>query len=76
MYSSLIAGHTNSDLARLLNEIVQSQPELLIVMIGTNDFGKFRLTEDAVVGNILENARNLRKLLPDVPIIWNSLSSK
>ncbi len=69
-------GHTNSDLAGLLNEIVQSQPELLIVMIGTNDFGKYRLTEDVVIENILENARNLRKLLPEVPIIWNSLSPR
>ena len=69
-------GHTTSDLANLVSEIAQSQPELLIVMIGTNDFGKYRFSEDVVIRNILENALNLRKFLPNIPIIWNSLSPR
>jgi len=69
-------GHTTSDLAELLPNIVESQPELLVVMIGTNDFGKYRLTEEVVIQNILSNSEEIRRLLPDVPIIWNSLSPR
>jgi lysophospholipase L1-like esterase len=69
-------GHTTSDLAALVDDIVESQPELLIVMIGTNDFGKYRLPIEDVIENILANANDLRKLLPDVPIIWNSLTPR
>ena len=69
-------GHTTSDLAALVNDIVESQPELLIVMIGTNDFGKFRLPIEDVIENILANANDLRKLLPNLPIIWNSLTPR
>ena len=69
-------GHTTSDLAALLPDIVESQPELLIAMIGTNDFGKYRLAEEVVIENILNNAQELRRLLPEVPIIWNSLSPR
>lgn len=69
-------GHTTSDLESLVPNIVESLPELLIVMIGTNDFGKYRLTEDEVVTNILSVADEMRRLMPDVPIIWNSLSPR
>ncbi len=69
-------GHTTTDLAELLDDIVASQPEILIVMIGTNDFGKYRLPENQVIENILNNAKQLKKLLPDVPIIWNSLTPR
>jgi N-acetylglucosamine-6-sulfatase len=69
-------GHTTSDLANLIDGIVASQPEILIVMIGTNDFGKYRLPEDEVIKNILDNAKSLRNFLPGVPIIWNSLSPR
>ena len=69
-------GHTTSDMEALLPAVVESCPELLIVMIGTNDFGKYRLPEDIVIENILKNAKLLRELLPDVPIIWNSLSPR
>jgi len=69
-------GHTTSDLASLIPDIVESCPELLIVMIGTNDFGKHRLPEKDVIANILQNAQKLRQLLPDAPIIWNSLSPR
>ena len=69
-------GHTTSDLDALIPAIIKSQPEILIVVIGTNDFGKYRLSETEVINNILTNAENLRKLLPDVPILWNSLSPR
>ena len=69
-------GHTTSDVDALIPAIIESQPEILIVMIGTNDFGKYRLSENEVVQNILTIAENMRKLLPDVPIIWNSLSPR
>lgn len=69
-------GHTTSDLAELIPDIVESQPEVLIVMIGTNDFGKYRLPVQQVIENILENASALRNALPQIPIIWNSLSPR
>ena len=69
-------GHTTSDLTDLIPNIVESLPELLIVMIGTNDFGKYRLPEDEVITNILTVAKEMRRLMPDVPIIWNSLSPR
>ena len=50
-------GHTTSDMDVLVDDIVASQPELLIVMIGTNDFGKHRLPEDEVIRNILNVAK-------------------
>lgn len=69
-------GHTTSDLTDLIPNIVESLPELLIVMIGTNDFGKYRLPEDEVITNILTVAKEMRRLMPDVPIIWNSLTPR
>lgn len=69
-------GHTNRDLAALIDNIVESQPEVLVVMIGTNDFGKYRLPVEEVIENILSNARALRNLLPGIPILWNSLSPR
>ncbi len=69
-------GHTTTDLTDLIPNIVESLPELLIVMIGTNDFGKYRLPEDEVITNILTVAKEMRRLMPDVPIIWNSLTPR
>lgn len=69
-------GHTTDDLAGLVSDIVQSNPELLIVMIGTNDFGKNKLSVNQVVTNILANAESLRTLLPNTPVIWSSLSPR
>ena len=69
-------GHTTSDLEALIPAIVESQPEILIVMIGTNDFGKYRLPEDQVIKNILNVANQLKERLVDVPVIWNSLTPR
>ncbi|CAB4601889.1 unannotated protein [freshwater metagenome] len=69
-------GHTTFDMANLFEEVRTVDPELIIVMIGTNDFGGQRLPEEQVVHNILDNANNLRELFPVVPIIWNSLSPR
>jgi lysophospholipase L1-like esterase len=69
-------GHTTSDLSELTPDIVQSLPEVLIVMIGTNDFGKFRLPTHQVIENILGNAKALREAIPNIPIIWNSLTPR
>ncbi len=69
-------GHTTSDLEALIPSIVESQPEILIVMIGTNDFGKYRLPEDQVIENILNVANQLKERLVDVPVIWNSLTPR
>lgn len=69
-------GHTTSDLEGLIPSLVQSQPEILIVMIGTNDFGRYRLPEIAVIHNILEVARKVREALPSIPVIWNSLTPR
>ncbi|CAB4885160.1 unannotated protein [freshwater metagenome] len=69
-------GHTTSDLVSLVPAITSSLPEILIVMIGTNDFGKYRLSEKEVITNILDVARNLRVALPGIPVIWNSLTPR
>lgn len=69
-------GHTTEDLEQLIPAIAQSLPEVLVVMIGTNDFGKHRYSEDRVVGNILEVAQKIRTALPDAPVIWNSLTPR
>ena len=69
-------GHTTSDLETLVPAIVESQPEILIVMIGTNDFGKYRLSEDQVIQNILNVATKLKEELPHIPVIWNSLTPR
>jgi len=71
-----VPGHTTSDLNELSDAIVESKPQLLIVMIGTNDFGKYRLSEGEVIQNVLTQIRKLRALLPDTPIIWSSLSPR
>jgi lysophospholipase L1-like esterase len=69
-------GHTTSDMADLMEDIVKSQPELLVVMIGTNDFGKHRLPEDQVIKNILANVEKIHSLIPGIPVIWSSLSPR
>jgi lysophospholipase L1-like esterase len=69
-------GHTTSDLDQLIPAIAQSQPEILIVMIGTNDFGKYRLTEDEVIENILALASKIKGILPKTPVIWCSLTPR
>jgi lysophospholipase L1-like esterase len=69
-------GHTTSDMSDLMADIVKSQPELLIVMIGTNDFGKYRLPEDQVIKNILANVESVHSLIPGIPIIWSSLTPR
>jgi lysophospholipase L1-like esterase len=69
-------GHTTSDLDQLIPAIVESQPEILIVMIGTNDFGKYRLPEDEVINNILRVARKIKENLPNIPVIWSSLTPR
>lgn len=69
-------GHTTSDMADLMDDIVESQPELLVVMIGTNDFGKYRLPEAQVIKNILDNVEKIHALIPGIPVVWNSLSPR
>ena len=69
-------GHTTEDLDALIPAIVASQPEILIVMIGTNDFGKHRLPEVQVIANILNVATKLKNELPNIPIIWHSLTPR
>lgn len=69
-------GHTTEDLDALIPAIVASQPEILIVMIGTNDFGKHRLPEEQVIANVLNVATKLKNALPNIPIIWHSLTPR
>lgn len=69
-------GHTTSDLSALVPSIAESLPEILIVMIGTNDFGKHRYSEDQVVTNILKVAREIKESVGAIPIIWNSLTPR
>ena len=69
-------GHTTSDLSALVPSIAESQPEILIVMIGTNDFGKHRYSEDQVVTNILKVAGEIKESVGAIPIIWNSLTPR
>jgi hypothetical protein len=69
-------GHTTSDMDVLVDDIVESQPELLIVMIGTNDFGKHRYSEEKVIQNILNVAKKLKANLAQIPVIWHSLTPR
>ena len=69
-------GHTTDDLKALIPSIAESLPEVLIVMIGTNDFGKHRLPEDQVISNILDVARSIKLAIPNIPIIWHSLTPR
>ena len=71
-----IPGHTTSDLLKLVPDIVQSDPELLIVMIGTNDFGGLRLSEAQVANNIIGVATEIKENLPNIPVIWHSLTPR
>ncbi len=69
-------GHTTKDMTLLIPNIVESEPEILSVMIGTNDFGKYRLSVDEVTDNILKLASSIRSALPVTPIIWSSLTPR
>jgi len=60
----------------LIPAIASSQPEILVVMIGTNDFGKHRLSEEQVIKNILNVAEKLKAAIPNIPIIWHSLTPR
>lgn len=69
-------GHTTEDMDALVPAIVDSQPEILIVLIGTNDFGKYRLPATQVIENILKLAQRIRAAIPSTPVIWHSLTPR
>ena len=68
-------GHTTSDLANLIDGIVASQPEILIVMIGTNDFGDVTINRSAeeVVARIDVIVSAILDRLPEVQILMSSI---
>ena len=69
-------GHTTEDFEQLIPSMAQSQPEIMIVMIGTNDFGKHKLSENQVIKNITNVAAQLKMAVPNIPIIWHSLTPR
>lgn len=68
-----VAGNTTDDLLERLGEIVDTKPQAIVLMIGTNDFGKRRRTTEYVVRNIETIMCDLRRDLPGARLLLQSI---
>lgn len=65
-------GSTTADLIAHLSDIVDAAPDTVVILIGTNDLAWHRTTEH-IVRNIETTLATLRRDLPDVRILLQSV---
>ena len=71
-----VSGDSTEETLEKLDQIIQSGADLIVAEVGINDFGSKKYSKTRVVENILRLATDIRKSLPDVAIIWNSLTAR
>jgi len=71
-----VPGDSTEETLEKLDQIIQSGADLIVVEVGINDFGSKKYSKARVVENILGLATVIRKSLPNVAIIWNSLTPR
>ncbi|ARC57151.1 N-acylneuraminate cytidylyltransferase [Frondihabitans sp. 762G35] len=67
-----VGGDTTADVLERLDEVVQTAPDSIVLLIGTNDFGSRRSVEQ-VVRNVESILVDLRRLLPGVRLLLQSI---
>lgn len=63
-----LSGNTTADVQDRLDEVIERHPSIVVVMVGTNDFG-LRATVEQVVRGIENILWTLRHALPDTRLI-------
>jgi lysophospholipase L1-like esterase len=68
-----VDGDTTDGVLARLDEVVQAAPEVIVLLIGTNDFGHHRASAEHVVRNIESVLVALRRALPGVRLLLVSI---
>lgn len=68
-----VSGDTSADVLERLGEVVALNPQMVSLLIGTNDFGNHGRSVEHVVRNTELLLANLRRELPDAAILVHSI---
>ncbi|PZF68071.1 hypothetical protein DEJ33_02425 [Curtobacterium sp. MCPF17_047] len=68
-----VDGDTTDGVLARLDEVVQAAPEVIVLLIGTNDFGHHRASAEHVVRNVESALVSLRRALPGVRLLLVSI---
>ncbi|PZE29010.1 MULTISPECIES: GDSL-type esterase/lipase family protein [unclassified Curtobacterium] len=68
-----VNGDTTDGVLARLDEVVAAQPDVIVLLIGTNDFGNHRATAEHVVRNVESILVDLRRDLPGVRLLLVSI---
>ncbi|RPE83290.1 MULTISPECIES: GDSL-type esterase/lipase family protein [unclassified Curtobacterium] len=68
-----ISGDTTDGVLARLDAVVAEQPEVIVLLIGTNDFGNHRASAEHVVRNVETILITLRRELPGVRLLLVSV---
>lgn len=68
-----IGGDTTDGVLDRLAEVVEAAPDVIVLLIGTNDFGNHRATAEHVVRNVETILVDLRRDLPGVRLLLVSI---
>ena len=67
-----VPGYTSDDVVSLLDEIIESHPDEILLLIGTNDLGLRRSVEH-LVRNVESALVQLRRALPGAQLLTQSI---
>ena len=68
-----IGGETTDDVIARLQDVIDAEPETVVVLVGTNDIGRRRRSAEYIGRNIETILVELRKNLPEARIILQSV---
>jgi lysophospholipase L1-like esterase len=68
-----IGGDTTDGVLARLDEVVAAAPDVIVLLIGTNDFGNHRASAEHVVRNVESILVDLRRDLPGVRLLLVSI---
>ncbi|MBT1622214.1 hypothetical protein KK101_05875 [Curtobacterium flaccumfaciens pv. oortii] len=68
-----ISGDTTDGVLARLDAVIAEQPEVIVLLIGTNDFGNHRASAEHVVRNVETILVTLRRELPGVRLLLVSV---
>ncbi len=70
-----VPGYSTDDITFQLTEIIKIKPQIISLLIGTNDFGNVLLdrTGEEVGQRVITNIEAITSALPDVKLVANSI---
>ncbi len=68
-----VPGDTTADLRARITDLAAARPDLLVVLIGTNDFGGLDRLPDEVADDVLEVVQELRSTLHSTRILLQTI---